>query len=275
MEDEAEEIYICAKNRLSVEEIFSVEKTGADPVVLGRLIRHQALIGIIKETNKNEFLVSKTTKNLSVPEMQAGLYSCPTFQGLPGFLAEWKYKSPKGLANTSFNTAWKTEKPIWQWIHESPKYTTYFNRFMYSQRSNTKNCFSLLPITEECKDWPSTSSVFVDIGGGTGQKCATTKETFPNLKGKIILQDLPAVTAEAKLSQDIDVIPYDFFTPQPIKESVYSIDPLLPRDYVHRNPGPKNYYPRASMHDHSDDECLKILQNIVDAMAKDSTPASG
>ena len=87
---------------------------------------------------------------------------------------------------------------------------------MYAQRSSVKNCFSFLPI-DECKDWPVDKPAFVDIGGGTGQQCVAIKEKFPNLSGKVILQDLPAVIAEAKVPENIETMAYDFFTPQPVK----------------------------------------------------------
>lgn len=57
---------------LSLDEL--AKKTSADPILLGRFLRHQASLGIIKETDKDEFAASTTTKNLSVPEIQAGLY---------------------------------------------------------------------------------------------------------------------------------------------------------------------------------------------------------
>ena len=88
---------------------------------------------------------------------------------------------------------------------------------MYAQRSSLKNCFSFLSLGDESKEWPGDGAVFVDVGGGTGQQCVALKEKFPDLPGKVILQDLPAVIAEAKLPEGIETMVYDFFTPQPVK----------------------------------------------------------
>jgi demethylsterigmatocystin 6-O-methyltransferase len=108
---------------------------------------------------------------------------------------------------------------MWDWLHQDQRLTTYFNRFMYAQRSSTKNCFSFLPLEVECSTWPAENPMFVDVGGGTGQQCLELKKKYPNLTGRVILQDLPAVVAEAEFPADLGIekMAYDFFTEQPIK----------------------------------------------------------
>ncbi|KAL9105649.1 MAG: hypothetical protein Q9187_008674, partial [Circinaria calcarea] len=49
----------------------------------------------------------------------------------------------------------------------------------------------------------------------------------------------------------VEVMPYDFWTPQPIK-------------------GARAYYMRNIMHDYPDEKCIAILHNIMAAMDKDS-----
>lgn len=206
-------------------------KTGADPVLLGRFLRHQASLGIIKETAQDEFTASQTTKNIAVPEIQAGLIFCndvlgPSFQAIPEFLAEKKWQNPTELLDTPFHKAFKTDQPLWTWLHEHPALTTHFNRFMYAQRSSVKNCFNFLNVGEEAKAWPTDKAVFVDIGGGTGQQCVEIKKKFPDLPGRVILQDLPAVVAEAKVSDGIEAQAYDFFTPQPVTGITQKLRPM-------------------------------------------------
>ncbi|KAF2878030.1 O-methyltransferase-domain-containing protein [Massariosphaeria phaeospora] len=195
--------------------------TGSDTFA-GRFLRHQSSLGIIKETDKDEFTAST----------QRGIF--PFQRSRPACTS----------GNEPIRGATKQRLT-------RPRETSYFNRFMYAQRSGMKNCFSFLPIDQECKDWPADQPVFVDVGGGTGQQCTTIKEKCPNLPGRVILQDLPAVIAEAKVPDDIETMAYDFFTPQPIK-------------------GAKYYYLRAIMHDHADDKCLEILKRVADAMSPKS-----
>jgi hypothetical protein len=82
-----------------------------------------------------------------------------------------------------------------------------------------KDCFSFMDLAEECEGWDSTKPVFVDVGGGTGQQCVAVRRKWPGLPGRVVLQDLPAVVAEAEVPEGygIEVMAYDFFTPQPVK----------------------------------------------------------
>lgn len=92
----------------------------------------------------------------------------------------------------------------------------HFNRFMYAQRSSVKDCFSILNLSKEAKQWPAEKPLFVDVGGGTGQQCIAMRERWPELKGRVVLQDLPSVVNEVQLPEGIDVMAYDFFTKQPV-----------------------------------------------------------
>jgi len=91
---------------------------------------------------------------------------------------------------------------------------------MLAQRSGTPNCFDFYPMKEQCSDWPSDSPVFVDVGGASGQQCFEFKKRFPNIKGRVILQDTPAVIADAKartLDEGIEAMIHDFYTSQVVK----------------------------------------------------------
>ena len=87
---------------------------------------------------------------------------------------------------------------------------------MYAQRSSVKDCFSTLKLNEEAEHWPAEKPLFVDVGGGTGQQCVAMRERWPELKGKVVLQDLPSVVNGVQLPEGIDVMAYDFFTKQPV-----------------------------------------------------------
>ena len=59
----------------------------------------------------------------------------------------------------------------------------------------------------------------VDIGGGKGHDLQELHRKYPELPGKLVLQDLKDVIkgAEASgLDEKIITMEYDFFTPQPI-----------------------------------------------------------
>ena len=60
----------------------------------------------------------------------------------------------------------------------------------------------------------------VDIGGGKGHDLQELHQQYPNLPGRLILQDLNGVIREAEasgLDKKIITMEHDFFKPQPIK----------------------------------------------------------
>jgi len=72
---------------------------------------------------------------------------------------------------------------------------------------------------------PSTPDtvLFVDIGGGIGHQCTTIAKKYPNLIGRIILEDQPQVLALSVVAERIEKIPYDYLTVQPIQGKIAPI----------------------------------------------------
>ncbi|KAF4633855.1 hypothetical protein G7Y89_g4256 [Cudoniella acicularis] len=200
-------------------------KTGADPILLGRILRMLSSLGIVKETGENCFGANQITRNLSIPEIQAGVYHNydvfgQVFQVMPGFFEKNGYQNVTETHNTVFQQAWNTDLSMWAWLHQHPRETAHFNRFMIAQRSSTPNCFNFYPIEEQCKNWPAEKPIFVDMGGASGQQCAEFKKRFPLLRGRVILQDMPAVIEDARLqglAEGVEAMVHDFYTPQVVK----------------------------------------------------------
>ena len=59
--------------------------------------------------------------------------------------------------------------------------------------------------------------LFVDIGGSIGHQCVALRKKLPNVQGRIILQDLRPVIAQAIPAEGIEPMVHDFMTEQPIK----------------------------------------------------------
>ena len=69
-------------------------------------------------------------------------------------------------------------------------------------------------------------AIFVDVGGGNGSQCAALKKAFPDLKGRIILQDRPAVLEKALKVDGMELMAHDFLTEQPVHSKFAGV--LLP-----------------------------------------------
>ena len=89
---------------------------------------------------------------------------------------------------------------------------------MAVQRSPT-TWLSVFPLAQELARWkPSPEqAVFVDIGGGFGHQCQALKGANPDLKGRIILQELPQTLEHVPPLEGIETQVYNFFEPQPVK----------------------------------------------------------
>jgi hypothetical protein len=71
----------------------------------------------------------------------------------------------------------------------------------------------------------------VDVGGGKGQTLLEILDTFPALKGRCVLQDLPAVLHGNVVIPDGDIClqPYDFFREvQPVNGAYFSSSGRIP-----------------------------------------------
>ena len=59
--------------------------------------------------------------------------------------------------------------------------------------------------------------LFVDVGGGRGHEVLEFIRRYPQLKGRMILQEVPDIVKQVEPTDRMEVMEYDFFTPQPIK----------------------------------------------------------
>lgn len=78
------------------------------------------------------------------------------------------------------------------------------------------------PVTEKLVDSFQeiiSPVMFVDVGGGYGQRAVALRKDFPQLPGKIIVQDLPMSIDRAPQVEGVEFQVHDFFTEQPIKGS--------------------------------------------------------
>ena len=103
--------------------------------------------------------------------------------------------------------------------------------------------FEFYPVEEKLRNdrTRQADALLVDIGGGLSHDLMAFKARYPDLQGRLILQDLPAAIDDIKdLAPGIEAMKYDFFTPQPVE-------------------GARAYYLRTVLHDWLDKQTLIIL----------------
>ena len=75
----------------------------------------------------------------------------------------------------------------------------------------------VVPFMQETTSLEPERVHFVDVGGSFGHQCARLKAKYPDLPGRIVLQDLPETIKQARPIEGVEFMAHDFFTPQPVK----------------------------------------------------------
>ena len=171
---------------------------------------------------------------------------------LPEYFAERGWKSPQNAFDGPFQFAMGTDKHMYDYIGTKPKLQQAFNTTMaVSQRRGGPAWYEYFPVNERFSDVSPTEILLVDIGGGQGASLAGFRKAHPEISGRLILQDLPAVISSIDTdmlsASTIEAMPHDFFHPQPIRNA-------------------KFYYLRTVLHDWPDTQALEILVHFKDAM---------
>lgn len=125
---------------------------------------------------------------------------------------------------TAFNIGHHSEDDFYTWMETHPVQQGAYHRYMAAQ-------FAMLPTwldavsfeTEVAQGVGAEEVAFVDVGGGDGSQCAALKRAFPELKGRIILQDRPAVLEKALKIDGMELMAHDFLTEQPVHSKFASI----------------------------------------------------
>ena len=126
----------------------------------------------------------------------------------------------------------------------------------------------VFPVSEKATNLSPERALFVDIGAGYGQQAIAFKQRYPQLEGRVIIQDLAPSLEHAMEHPGVEKMAYDFFSPQ-IVQGMESDTLGVPttKQLTFKMTGAKFYYLRNILHDWTDRKCQEILQNILDAMA--------
>lgn len=137
----------------------------------------------------------------------------------PEFLEKTNYKNPADPKRGPLQYAYNTPLPCWEWLAENPDALKRFNTFMEGSRANRPHWADFFPVQEQLLDGAVPDRpLVVDIGGGRGHDLTGFKQRFSEVKGTLVLEDLPAVIDDIKsLDPEIKKLKHDFFTPQPVK----------------------------------------------------------
>ena len=109
--------------------------------------------------------------------------------------------------------------PAFIWVQTKPENFAHFNNWMAVQRHGMPTWLDVYPLKDKVRAFNLTADtpLFVDLGGGLGHQCLALRERFPELGGRVILQEIPATLPHAIAHDKVEHMAQDFFQPQAIK----------------------------------------------------------
>lgn len=240
---------------LSAEHV--AEKASASPVLVSRMLKHLAAMHVIRKNEKG-FTSTPLSTALTEPKYRDGIIytydvAGPSFRHLPEYLKSTGFALPTDLADGPFQAAHKTQLPFFAWLDQNPPYLEIFSNYMSAYRAGKPSWVDpgFYPVRDrlgKVYDPECIDVLLVDVGGWMGHDLQELKSKHPDLPGKLVLQDQPQVIATVPDAGGVfEPMGHDFFTPQPIKHA-------------------RAYYLHSVLHDWSDDDCVKILEQLKPAM---------
>lgn len=150
-----------------------------------------------------------------------GVFAIPEYGMKTGWQSNGSY------ADGPFQLGAKTNLGFWEYLNEVPERMQLFNSGMRSQTTIGNGRRSgAYPFAAELNKEPigTDEVLIVDVGGGRGQSLEAIKHDYPQLEGRLVLQDLPDVIADARsngLPEYIETSVSSFFKPQPIQGTTH------------------------------------------------------
>ncbi|KAF2164143.1 hypothetical protein M409DRAFT_56850 [Zasmidium cellare ATCC 36951] len=225
-----------------------------------RLLRYVAAIGLVKEVSEGTFAASNLTATAATKSFKLGLdfhEGSKNLLTLPKYLSETGYRNPTDPNTSLF--AKIHGAGIMDLLQQNPERAATVFEYMAEHRKHLPTWMNDAVSTKDFEmsdiDHNSNRIMMVDVGGGSGHQCFALRAAFPQLRGKMVVQDITVmvdmIDKEEASAIDLEPMAHDFFTPQPVKHA-------------------KVYYMRNVLHDWSNEPAAKILQQLRPAMTADS-----
>ena len=236
-------------------------KTGASSQLVTRIMRALVAIGVFQEEEPQSYSRNRLFKSFTTPPSSDLMLTTASrmwkdMAQLPAYLASIDYRNPGESSTdpTVFQYWNQTELDYWKWLDEHPDPLDAFNRTMtrkvgIERKNYLEGVASIYPFDELGKNISPEEVLLVDVGGGRGQILDDIHKSLPDLNGRFILKDRQNTLEGRICSDDIELVTYDFFQPQPIT-------------------GARAYIFCHILHDWPDREAGKILLNTIPALAK-------
>jgi hypothetical protein len=233
---------------------------GIDAVLVGRMLRHLAAMGTVREVGADTFAPTPTSNAFADPSTQDAIVFItddhqPDLTCVPAFFQEHGFSSPNSSVDGPFQYAHKCKGlHMFEYFEKSnPEAGRRFASMMDAWSRGRPRWFfeDYYPVKDRLITGAEKDSPFlVDVGGGSGHDIEGLRQAFEGqLPGKLVLQDRPEIVQIAKIGFGAEAMPHDFLTEQSVK-------------------GARAYFLHSIIQDWDDETNTRILKAIVPAMKK-------
>ncbi|KAI1005199.1 hypothetical protein K3495_g3018 [Podosphaera aphanis] len=241
---------LCADKAGAFGAVELAEKTGINQKMLEIFLEYLAGQHIIDHAGEFFYQANNITRNLSEPVAIHGLsvfhdLLFPVLRCLGDSLGDVE-------GRTAHQIAFQTSLDLPSWLGERPELEKEVSALLQHQWDLVPSWLGVVDFPEEfAHDSDEHSFIFVDVCGGSGDQCIALLQKYPHLKGRVFLQDTPAILQRAQVPDRVEKVPYEIFEDQYIR-------------------GANVYYLRQVFHTRSDEAVVRILQSQLPAMRDDS-----
>jgi len=144
----------------------------------------------------------------------------------PTYARKTGYKTPNSISDGPLQHAYQTDLNMFEWLQAEPPHGVQFNHHMGGYRQGRPSWMDagFYPVQQGLLDGfeeGSAAALLVDIGGSIGHDIDEFRRKYPDVPGRLVLQDLPVVIGQiGELDARIERMEYDFYTEQPVKGMV-------------------------------------------------------
>lgn len=187
----------------------------------------------------------------------------PPIMTMPDTLRARGYKAATRASGTPFE--WATGESLWAFLGARPERALDMVNGMKSLHSGSL-AGDAYPFADELAPQVGARSgeeegeqgevAIVDVAGGQGHIMQEVRRLCPSLRGRLVVQDLPsALEGVVADGGGIEFMPYDMFTPQPVRDA-------------------RAYYYRHILHDWNDEDASRLLRPVVDVLREGRRPGA-
>ncbi|KAK6392572.1 hypothetical protein LTR65_003703 [Meristemomyces frigidus] len=265
---------IAAANGRPVTAAELAQTTGADELLIIRIMRVITYVGICAETDYATYASNETTAFITQKAfIGAEKHHTDLGFAIGGKLVEMMrthglHQFPEGSDQKS-PFEYTYGMGMFEYLEKDREQKEDFDDYMAARRDpDAPQWFDIYPVEQQLADGPKVDKaavLLVDVGGGKGHEISKFRQRFPEMPGEVVLQDLPVtVKAIDPRPKGVTLMEHDFFKEQPIQGGCSGR--AWKTEVVLIGPGARLYFLRNIMHDWPDDKCRAILGNIVNAM---------